>query len=136
MARETGKVNDDLEPIIRLRLANGAGIDCVVDTGFNGAVMLPASFVAANNLPITGSQEFKVVGRAEPHRAAIAFAEVYWLADKFEVQIAVSSEGFALLGAEMLIDSTLVINYVDSLVTIDKRTWKRNVSKILIEGLS
>jgi predicted aspartyl protease len=39
--KEFGKINENLEPIITLELKNGAKIDCLVDTGFNGTLFLP-----------------------------------------------------------------------------------------------
>jgi predicted aspartyl protease len=52
--KESGKVNEYLEPIITLDLANGAKIDCLVDTGFNGTLFLPRKFVEANDLVSVG----------------------------------------------------------------------------------
>jgi clan AA aspartic protease len=51
----TGRVNDDLEAIVRLSVYDGAGsvhgIDGLVDTGFNGFLTLPAASISALALP-------------------------------------------------------------------------------------
>ena len=74
--KEFGKVNEYLEPIITLELANGAKIDCLVDTGFNGTLFLPREFIEANNLPSIGEQEFNSVAQAESHFAELFVADV------------------------------------------------------------
>jgi predicted aspartyl protease len=45
MALESGRVNSHREAVVLLRFRNGAVIECVVDTGFDGALMLPRVFV-------------------------------------------------------------------------------------------
>jgi len=51
MAQETGKVNDNLQAFLQIELTNGAVLDCLLDTGFDGALVLPRSFVQANSMP-------------------------------------------------------------------------------------
>ena len=45
MAEEKGLANENAEAVLRIELADGASIDCVLDTGFNGSLILPKSFV-------------------------------------------------------------------------------------------
>ncbi len=52
--KEFGKVNEYLEPIVTLELRNGAKIDCLVDTVFNGTLFLPRNFIKINNLVSVG----------------------------------------------------------------------------------
>lgn len=42
MPHESGEVTDSREARVRVRFAGGALAECVVDTGFDGALMLPA----------------------------------------------------------------------------------------------
>ena len=83
--------------------------------------MLPVEFIRANNLPVIGNQEFRVVGQAEPHRADIAVAGVRWLGDDFETRVVVSEHGFALIGAELMIDCVLIVDYAVAVVSIERR---------------
>jgi predicted aspartyl protease len=63
--KEVGKINENLEPSITLELKNGAKIDCLVDTGFNGTLFLPRWFIEANDLISVGEQEFNSVAQAD-----------------------------------------------------------------------
>ena len=45
MAQETGVVNDKLEAILTITLINKAELACILDTGFDGTIMLPRGFV-------------------------------------------------------------------------------------------
>ena len=118
--KESGKVNEYLEPIIALELASGAKIDCLVDTGFNGTLFMPRDFVEANNLVSVGEQEFNSVAQAESHFAKVFVANVKWLGDEFEVRIIVSEHGSALIGAGMMLNAKLEIDYTASTVVIEK----------------
>ncbi len=56
-----GIVNAHLEAVVTLHLAGPAGqareIDAVIDTGFNGFLVLPPALVADLGLPIVGDGE-------------------------------------------------------------------------------
>lgn len=118
--KELGKVNENLEPIITLELKNGAKIDCLVDTGFNGTLFLPREFIEANDLVSVGEQEFNSVAQAETHFAEVFVADVKWLGDEFEVRIIAGEYGSALIGAGMMVEAKLEINYAASSVVIEK----------------
>ncbi len=118
--KESGKVNENLEPVITLELTNGAKIDCLVDTGFNGALFLPREFIEANDLISFGEQEFNSVAQAETHFAEVFVADVKWLGEEIEVGIIVSEYGSALIGAGMMLGAKLEIDYAASSVVIEK----------------
>ena len=118
--KEFGKVNEYLEPIVTLELANGAKIDCLVDTGFNGTLFLPRDFIEANNLVSVGEQEFNSVAQAESHFAEVFVADVKWLGSEFEVRIIAGEYGSALIGAGMMLDAKLEIDYTRLTVVIEK----------------
>jgi hypothetical protein len=42
MPQESGSVNALREAIVEIRLVGGGAFDCVVDTGFDGALILPS----------------------------------------------------------------------------------------------
>ena len=115
-----GKVNENLEPIITLEFVGGAEIECVVDTGFNGMLYLPRDFIESNNFDLIGEESFHSVGQAEAHLAKVFSAKVKWLSEEIEVAIIASEYGSALIGAEMMLEAKLEIDYVNSTVIIEK----------------
>ncbi len=48
MAQEKGFVTEYLETVLTIELSNGSQIECVLDTGFNGFLLLPRKFVEDN----------------------------------------------------------------------------------------
>lgn len=121
MAREEGKVNDQLDPVVRLAPADGTIVECVVDTGFNPTLMLPAELIRERRSPILGTEEFRVVGERETHRAQITVISVKWLDDEIEVPAVISEAGFALIGAELMIDCVLTVDYSAAVVQINRQ---------------
>ena len=71
MAEEIGRVNDQLEAYVMVSLTSGGTIECLIDTGFSGALMLPRSFVEQNNLPLTGQENMDGVVAAETSPADV-----------------------------------------------------------------
>ena len=52
MVEETGRVTADREAILRLRLIAGEAVECLIDTGFTGALVLPQSPVSYTHLTL------------------------------------------------------------------------------------
>ncbi len=119
MAEEKGLVNENAEAVLPVRLLNESVIECVLDTGFNGSLLLPRDFVEANSMIFAGREEVVMV---EENSIEIdtAIAEINWLAEKFSVRILVSETNEALIGTQMLAGSILEINYQNSTVKITK----------------
>jgi len=61
MALESGKVNSYREALVVARFREGAAIECIVDTGFDGGLMLPRAFVSQIQIPIIGELTFEMV---------------------------------------------------------------------------
>ena len=120
MAQETGVVNEKLEAIIALSLVNGAQLDCIIDTGFDGTIMLPRSFVDEFGLTSEGSELFQSVSDEAPFIAEKVTVGVNWLGQQFDASGVVSETGFALIGTELLIDCRLMIDYVNFSVLVEK----------------
>lgn len=118
--KEFGKVNEYLEPITELELKNGATIDCLIDTGFNGTLFLPRGFIETNDLVSVGEQEFNSVVQAESHFAEVFVAEVKWLGEEFEVRDIAGEYDSALIGAGMMLEAKLEIDYAAASVFIEK----------------
>jgi len=117
MPQESGSVTTSREARILLRLAGGDATECVVDTGFDGALMLPRSAFARLPAAIVGCLVFEMVGGATM-AADVALAEIEWLNMKRTVEVVNSEGNDALIGTELLADCTLVINHVANSVTI------------------
>ncbi len=87
--------------------------------GFNGSLLLPREFVKANSILFAGREEVVLV---EEISAEIdtAITEAIWLDETFPIRILVSETNEALIGTQMLVDSILEIDYINSTVKITK----------------
>lgn len=118
--REVGEINDNLEPLVTVRFVNGAEIDCVVDTGFNGSLFLPRDFIEQNDFDLIGEEAFHSVGQRDAHIAEVYAATLHWLGEEIEVSVIASEHGSSLLGAGLLIGCKLEVDYDASTVLIEK----------------
>lgn len=89
MARESGKVNSSREALVEIRFRGGESFECVVDTGFNGALMLPRLFVDHLQMPVIGELPFELVGGPKIV-GQVALAYIEWLDEEREVEVVVS----------------------------------------------
>jgi clan AA aspartic protease len=117
MARESGKVNSSKEALVLIAFGDGAAIECVVDTGFDGGLMLPRSFVSQIQIPTIGKLTFEMVGGAQM-TSEVGLAEIDWLGIRRQIEVIVSEGHDALIGTELLIATTLTIDYNANTVTI------------------
>ena len=117
MALESGRVNSYREALVQVRFQSGAAIECVVDTGFDGGLTLPRAIVSQIQVPILGELTFEMVGGARM-LAEVGLTEIDWLGSLRQVEVIVSESDDALVGTELLIDSTLVIDYLSSSIAI------------------
>jgi clan AA aspartic protease len=119
MARETGRVNSNKEALVFVRLGGGVAIECIVDTGFNGALMLPRAFISQVEILMIGESRFGMVGGATMS-AEIGLTGIRWLGELRQVEVIVSEDEDALIGTELLTTSILIIDYSSSTVAISK----------------
>jgi clan AA aspartic protease len=118
MAREDGSVNARREPWLRVRTADGEMLDCLIDTGFDGALVLPHSEATRLNLTVLGRVPIIGVGKIRAI-ADIAELEVEWLGESRAVEVIISSGDDSLLGTELLDGSRLIVNYINYTVTVN-----------------
>jgi clan AA aspartic protease len=117
MAREDGSVNAQLEAWLRVRSSSGETIDCLIDTGFDGALVLPRSEANLLNLTILG--RVPIIGVSKIRSIAdIAELEVEWLGETRAVEVIISDGDDSLIGTQMLNGSRLVIDYINYIVTV------------------
>jgi clan AA aspartic protease len=117
MAQESGSVNDLREAIVGIRFVQGEAFECVVDTGFDGALILPAPIVESLRLPIVARLVFELVGGARM-TADVALGEIKWLGEVRSVEVIISQSNDALIGTEMFEGTKLVLDYVNHRVAI------------------
>jgi clan AA aspartic protease len=76
-----GSVSAAREPIVRLRVRGPSGleveVDATVDTGFTGALTLPATVVTSLRL-VWLTDEWSSLADGSRHRYAVHVAEVEW----------------------------------------------------------
>jgi clan AA aspartic protease len=117
MAREDGSVNAQLEAWLRVLSTNGEIIECLIDTGFNGALVLPRAEAVRLNLTVLGRVPIIGVGRSR-QIADIAELEIEWLGQSRAVEVIISDGDDSLFGTELLDGSRLVVDYVAYTVTV------------------
>lgn len=117
MASTSGKITFAREPILTVRLAGDVTVECVVDTGFSGAMMLPREIIERSSIPIIGKETFQLVsGRSII--ASLALIEIDWLGKQQLVRVVISDGSDALIGAELLDGNRLVVDYITDQVTL------------------
>lgn len=117
MALESGRVNSYREALVLVRFRDGAAIECVVDTGFDGGLLLPRGFVSQIQIQIIGELTFEMVGGTRMS-AEIGLADIDWLGRLRQVEVVVGEGDDALIGTELLINTTLVIDYASGNLAI------------------
>ena len=119
MAEEKGLVNENSEAVLHIELTDGASIDCVLDTGFNGSLLLPQSFVEQHSPAVFVRVQVELA-EGKTAEVGMTTVEIKWLGNEFPINILVSEADEALLGTEMLNGSVLEIDYKNRSVKITK----------------
>lgn len=121
MAQENGSVNAQLEAWLKIRTASGENAECLIDTGFNGALMLPREIIHRLGLEILGRVPIIAAGGIKSI-ADIAELELEWRGRHQWVEVLISTGEDSLLGTALLDGTRLRIDYVDHMVTISDET--------------
>lgn len=117
MPHESGWVNSSLEAIVRLRFSNGVEHEFIIDTGFDGALVLPRSIVESLGLTVGDSEEVELAqGKTEMESA---LAKILWLGEERDAQILITNQEYLLIGTELLRGTCLTIDYVALTTSID-----------------
>ena len=103
--------------MVEIRLVGGEAIECLVDTGFDGGLVLPRDFADQLQLPIRGSMTFEMVGGVRM-LAQVGLVHIEWLDQVRKTEVIVSESNDALIGTELLTGTTLHIDYVSRAVRI------------------
>ena len=119
MPQESGSVNALREAIIEIRFAGGYNLECVIDTGFDGALVVPVSVAQRLGLSVVARLVFELVGGARMS-ADVALGEVEWLGQQRIVEVILSEGNDALIGTEMFEGAKLIVDYANRLITISR----------------
>ncbi len=112
-----GYFNSRNEPVVRLDVGS-VSVEVLVDTGFDGSLIVPAEVADNMALKFEAHQDFLSVTGAM-FFASTCWTEVDWLGKRIRVAIARCGEvSEALLGSHMLRDCRLIIDYGYRTVTI------------------
>jgi clan AA aspartic protease len=117
MVTETGNVTSTLEPRIQLHINSDYKLDCIIDTGFTGALLLPSEVADDLKLAIVGREVFQTVGD-NYLTASIALVNITWLNQQTTIRAIISDGTDALIGTELLRDTQLLIDYISKVVTV------------------
>jgi predicted aspartyl protease len=101
MANESGKVNPFREALIEVKFPGGAAIECVVDTGFDGGLMLPRTLAEGLQVHLLGELVFEMVGGARMS-APVGLANIEWLNKSREIEVILGRGNDVLIGTELL----------------------------------
>ncbi len=111
----TGKVNAELEAIVRLEVAgpNGRrhGVDAVIDTGFSGHLTLPDSVIDSLALTWLG-REPGILADGRTDLFEVFAAEVLWDGNRRAIEIQAANTQ-PLVGMSLLHRHSLFIDVAD-----------------------
>lgn len=119
MPQESGSVNAHREAIVEIGFVGGDALECVVDTGFDGALIVSASFAKRLGLSVVARLVFELVGGARMS-ADVALGEIEWFGQHRTVEVILSEGEDALIGTEMFEGAKLIVDYANRLVTISQ----------------
>lgn len=118
MAYESGVVTNNGEALVIVRLVDGREVECQVDTGFNGALMLPRVLADDLNLVIKGREPVGWIGQTR-ELLDISSVRIKWLGVECEAEVIINEGGESLIGTELFIGMRLTIDYAARTVMIE-----------------
>ncbi|MGZ8842422.1 MAG: hypothetical protein ACXW18_02090 [Pyrinomonadaceae bacterium] len=117
MATEFGSITFAREPILPVHLADDVIVECVVDTGFSGALMLPREIIERLSIPIVGKETFELVS-GQFIVASLALVEIDRLGRRRPVRVVISDGSDLLIVNELLDGNRRISDYVLNRVTL------------------
>jgi predicted aspartyl protease len=110
-----GRINSNLEAVAEIRLLDQQGhvqeFQCVLDTGFDGFLMLTAPDIQGLGLIPRGSRTIHLVDDIETS-LPVYLGTVTWHDQQLEISI-LETEGQPLIGMALLENNTLTIQVWD-----------------------
>lgn len=93
-------------------------IEFLIDTGFNGSLLLPLELIQKHHLLKMGKVEY-VLADGTISEAEVFEAEINWLSHKRKVPVVSSDANFALLGMELLSHAKTILHPERNILTIE-----------------
>lgn len=104
-------------PIIELEI-NGSKISCIIDTGFNGELLLPEQLIEKLSLKQTATTEYINVDGVKGETKI--YSGQIMLNDKtIRIEVAGTKYGFALAGMKLFKDFRVVLDQRKDLVLVE-----------------
>jgi len=111
-----GFINKNDYPIITVDLENQP-VDVLVDTGFNGELMLPAYTIEKLHLISVGEESYKTAS-GDVINTIFYFANLNWFNRNIKVGVLATKGDNALLGMGLILPHTLLISPTEQRVEI------------------
>jgi clan AA aspartic protease len=115
-----GAFDAHLTPRLRLTTAQRLILDVVVDTGFNGELVLPRKLIRRLKWPLKGQ------GRVELADGSLVHTDVYegrilWFGQECVVTVYATASEDGLLGTQMLMRCTLFLDPDENKVILTRK---------------
>jgi clan AA aspartic protease len=119
MVCESGAVNDKGEARLVVRLVDGTEIECVIDTAFDGVLMLPRAFTEMLKMSVTDQTDVTWFDDTRVRRD-VGRLRIRWLSAEYDAEVIVNEGDDSLLGTLLLAGTRLTIDYVARTVLVEK----------------
>lgn len=118
--RIKGIINDKLAPIIRIDIEGSKEqIETILDTGFNGELMLPKKTIEKLNLEWCGKEDYWVAS-GETITTDVYKGHLNWFGKTGTVEVMSTSADLGLLGMQLLSSCMISINVPEKELFIEK----------------
>ncbi len=105
-------------PIVKLNIQEKE-IDILLDTGFNGHIMLPQEIINKLNLEQIGFSDFSTAS-GEEHQTNVYKAKIKFFEDEIEIPVISTNSSFALAGMDLFHYCSILIERHKEIVEINK----------------
>jgi clan AA aspartic protease len=120
--RIKGVVSDKLAPIIKIDIEGSKEqIETILDTGFNGELMLPKKTIENLNLEWCGKEDY-LVASGEMITTDVYKGYLNWFDKRCAVEVMATSAEQGLLGMQLLSSCIISINVPEKELFIEKVT--------------
>ncbi len=121
--RLRGWWDSELSPHLAVTLATGEELDLIVDSGFNGEVVLPKTLIARLKLPNDGTM-FSLLANGSVVETEVHIGEIIWFGKILEVRIQATDSHEGLLGTELFQGCVVELDPDDNQVVFRKKSGK------------
>lgn len=115
-----GSFDTNLTPRIKLALAQSKSINIVVDTGFNGELVLPKSLLKESQFELGGTIEVELADGSEV-KSEWYEGSILWFDEMQTVRAIATKSDDALLGTQMLTGCRLILDLDKNDVVLEKK---------------